>query len=367
VAVAILPMALYIVSEVVRMEMSDTGFGAESYVIAKVEGSRHAEITRRVEAEPGVAAVTFSSFVPGFESDRRLEFEDASVRERLGTEETSVTSVALNAFQVYDTRILAGRAFAGSDLGAPVAIVNRSFAEQFFAEGDVLGQRFAFLRGGTADRVGPPLEIVGVVDDFPKFPSSPGGRGVPIIYQPALPGSMALAVMSIRFRDSVPPDFVGRLRAIAAEVDASVPLRDVELLTSFYRRNRALWRFVSWALSLITVSVLLLSAAGIYALMSFTVAQRTREIGIRMALGGDPRRILAGIFGGVMRQLAIGLIVGGVLSIPIFASFELSPGGALRLLATVGAIIVVAGMIAALGPARRSLRIHAVEALRSDG
>jgi putative ABC transport system permease protein len=367
VAIAILPMALYIVSEVVRMEMSDTGFGAESYVIAKVEGSRHAEITRRVEAEPGVAAVTFSSFVPGFESDRRLEFEDSSARQRLGTEETSVTSVALNAFQVYDARILAGRSFSGSDLGAPVAIVNRSFAEQFFAAGDVLGQRFSFLRGGTDERVGPPLEIVGVVDDFPKFPSSPGGRGVPIIYQPALPESMALAVMSIRFKDSVPPDFVGRLRALGAEVDASVPLRDVELLTGFYSRNRALWRFVSWALSLITVSVLLLSAAGIYALMSFTVAQRTREIGIRMALGGDPRRILAGIFGRVMQQLAIGLVAGGVLSIPIFASFELPAGGALRLLFTVGAIIVVAGLIAALGPARRSLRIHAVEALRGDG
>jgi putative ABC transport system permease protein len=367
VAIAILPMALYIVSEVVGMELSGTGFGAESFVIAKVEGKQHGEITRRVEAEPGVAAVTFSSFVPGFESDRRIEFDDVAVRGRLGSEETSVTSVALNAFEVYDAAIIAGRAFAAGDLGAPIAIVNRSFAEQFFGRGDVLGQRFFFLRGGTAERIGPAVEIVGVVDDFPRFPSSPGARGVPIIYQPALPDTMAVAVMSIRFKESVPADVVGRLRAIGAEVDASVPLRDVEMLTTFYSRNRALWRFVSWALSLITVSVLLLSAAGIYALMSFTVAQRRREIGIRTALGGDPRRILAGIFGRVMKQLMIGLAIGSILSVPIWSSFDLSAAAALRLLAIVGAIIIIVGVMAAIGPARRTLRIHAVDALRSDG
>ena len=366
-AVAILPMAIYVVTEVIRMELAETGFGAEAFVIAKVEGRQHADITRRVQGEPGVAGVTFSSFVPGFESDRRLEFDDAAVRERIGTEEVSVTSVALNAFEVFDARILAGRQFMSGDLGAPVAIVNRSFAEQFFAEGDVLGRRFSFLRGGSAERMGPSLEIIGVVDDFPKFPSSPGSRGVPIIYQPSQPEAMALAIMSIRFAGGVPADFVGRLRAIGAEVDASVPLRDVELLTGFYRRNRALWRFVSWALALITVSVLLLSAAGIYALMSFTVAQRTREIGIRTALGGDPRRILAGIFGRVMRQLLVGLAIGALLAMPIFASFDLSMAGSLRLLAGVGSIIIVAGVIAAVGPARRSLRIQAVDALRTDG
>ena len=366
-AVAILPMAIYVVSEVVRMELTETGFGAERFVIAKVEGSRHGEITRRVQAEPGVAGVTFTSFVPGFESDRRLEFDEAEVRERIGTEEVSVTSVALNAFEVYDARILAGRQFTSADLGAPVAIVNRSFADQLFPQGDVLGRRFSFLRGGSAERTGASLEIIGVVDDFPKFPSSPGGRGVAIIYLPSQPESMALAVMSIRFSNQVPDNFVGRLRALGAEVDASVPLRDVELLTGFYQRNRALWRFVSWALALITVSVLLLSAAGIYALMSFTVTQRTREIGIRTALGGDPRRILAGIFGRVMRQLLIGLAIGALLAMPIFASFDLSMAGSLRLLAIVSSIIVVVGIIAAVGPARRSLRIHAIEALRTDG
>jgi ABC-type antimicrobial peptide transport system permease subunit len=112
---------------------------------------------------------------------------------------------------------------------------------------------------------------------------------------------------------------------------------------------------------------LLLSAAGIYALMSFTVAQRTREIGIRTALGGNPRRILAGLFGRVMIQLGAGLAIGSVLSAMLFTITNLSGQGALVLMAVVGAILLVVGAVAAIGPARHSLRIQATDALRSDG
>ena len=115
-----------------------------------------------------------------------------------------------------------------------------------------------------------------------------------------------------------------------------------------------------------STSVLLLSAAGIYALMSFTVAQRTREIGIRTALGGNPRRILAGVFGRVMMQLGIGLAVGSVLASMLFTITNLTFAGGLMLLATVAAVILLAGGIAAIEPARRSLRIQATEALRVE-
>ena len=116
-------------------------------------------------------------------------------------------------------------------------------------------------------------------------------------------------------------------------------------------------------LALVTLSVLLLSAAGIYALMSFTVAQRTREIGIRTALGGNPRLILAGIFGRVLRQITLGLLVGSVLSSAVLTMTNLSLQGAVVLLSTVGAVILGVGVLAAIGPARRSLRIPALEAL----
>ena len=114
--------------------------------------------------------------------------------------------------------------------------------------------------------------------------------------------------------------------------------------------------------------MLLLSAAGIYALMSFTVAQRTREIGIRIALGAHPRRILLSIFGRVMRQLALGVLVGSLVVGRAVFKRRLRPRTRDRsLLLAVAALMLIVGLLAALGPARRSLRIQAIEALRADG
>jgi hypothetical protein len=230
-----------------------------------------------------------------------------------------------------------------------------------------LGQRFSFARRSSSEpAVRKSFEIVGVVGDFPDFPSSPGSDGVPAMYLPISAESIGEAVLSVRFRGDVPSDFVGRLRQIGVEVDPSVPLNDVDTLVGFYERNRAPWRLIGWVLGSIALAVLLLSAAGIYALMSFTVARRTREIGIRTALGGNPRRILAGVFGRVMIQLSIGLAIGSALSAVLFTITNLSAQGAFALLVTVAAILLVVGTVAALGPARRSLRIQTTEALRID-
>ncbi len=367
VAVTILPVALYIVSEVARMQASEPGFAADQLVIAKVD-RRHVELLRRVEAEPRVSAVTFSSSIPGYAGDRAIEFEDEATNQRFGIDEVTTMTVDPGLFDVYDATILAGRSFSSADPGTSSVIVNRTFARAFFDDRTVLGQRFSFVRR-EASQSATELEsfqIVGVVSDFPNFTITPGVKGTPTIYQPAAPQEIASAIMSIRLNGAMPADFAGRLRQIGAEVDATVPLRDVTLLSDFYYRNRSLWRLISWALAMLTLSVLLLSAGGIYALMSFTVAQRTREIGIRTALGGNPRRILAGIFGRVLRQISLGVLVGSVLSAAVFTSANLSRLSALVLLLTVAAVVLVVGVVAAIGPARRSLRMPAMEALRTD-
>ena len=367
VAVAILPVALYLVSQVGRMETADPGFAADRLVIAKVD-RRHVELMRRVETEPRVSAVTFSSSIPGYAGDRAIEFEDEATNQRFGIDEVTTMSVDLGLFDAYDAKILAGRSFRSADFATSSVVVNLAFARAFFDERTVLGQRFSFVRE-EAFQSATELEsfqIVGVVSNFPTFSITPGVNEIPTIYRLAAPQEMTSAIMSVRFNGAVPADFVGRLRQIGAEVDATVPLRDVTLLSDFYYRNRSLWRLISWALAMVTLSVLLLSAAGIYALMSFTVAQRTREIGIRTALGGNPRWILAGIFGRVLRQISIGVLVGSVLSAVVFSSANLSLPSAVLLLLTVAALLVGAGVAAAIGPARRSLRISALEALRTD-
>ena len=132
-----------------------------------------------------------------------------------------------------------------------------------------------------------------------------------------------------------------------------------------YDELRSVWRVMAWGI--VTLTVLLLSAASMHALMSFTIAQRTREIGIRSALGAQTSQLLFGIFGRAMRQLSIGLAVGSLISTSALsaAGVGLRPGAAL--LVTVAAVITIVAAFAALGPALRSLRVPTVDALRADG
>ena len=134
-----------------------------------------------------------------------------------------------------------------------------------------------------------------------------------------------------------------------------------------YNERWIIERTIAWASGVITISVLLLSAAGMHALMSFTIAQRTREIGIRSALGAQPRQLLMGLFGRAMRQLAIGLRVGALASVGVFAAAGIGVRPAAAMLLTVATVMALVASFAALGPARRSLRLPAVEALRVEG
>lgn len=96
------------------------------------------------------------------------------------------------------------------------------------------------------------------------------------------------------------------------------------------------------------------------------MAHRTREIAIRAALGGAPHRLLFSIFGRAVRQLALGLLVGSLLSGAVLSNTDLSAGRAMTLLLTVATIMLAVGVLAALGPARQGLRIQPVEALREQ-
>ena len=220
---------------------------------------------------------------------------------------------------------------------------------------------------GLGTRADTSYQIVGVVRDFPGFPPEPGSKGTPAVYHPAAPGDVNPLVISVRAQGrhscrihrSLSDDRRrGRSRVATAAYRAAVGvLRAAALLLALPRMGRRA----------VTNSVLLLSAAGIYAMMSFTVAQRTREIAIRTALGAAPHRLLLSIFGRATRQLALGLLVGSVLSAGVFQNTDFTASQATTLTLIVAGILVAVGLIAALGPARRGLRIQASEALRADG
>ncbi len=385
VAVAVLPAAVFIAARVVRMETAGPGFPADRIAVgtatwgddmsaspSAAESSRitarQAALIARLRAEPGVVDVTFSSGIPGFAGSRPIRFDDGVRLRDPDTLMPSTTRVSVDLFDTYGAEILAGRRFTASDVGASTnVVVNRSFVQMYLPDANALGLRFRFTR--PPSEVAQPeqwYQIVGVVRDFPSFPPNLVRSGEPTIYHPAAVGEIQPVTLSVRFAHPVAAGFVNRFREIGADVDPELQLRGVGSLDERYDEARAAWRYLAWVIGLVTSSVLLLSAAGIYALMSFTVAQRTREIGIRTALGAHPRRVLLSVFARALRQVALGVLVGSGLSGAAFVAMGLGLAQATPLLLTVAAIMAIVGLLAALGPARRGLRIQAVEALRSD-
>ena len=376
VAAAVLPVAAFLSWHIVKVEMTPPSIAVEQIVVADMVDTRLSisdqgeydrqqvrdritALTARLMEEPGVAAVTFSSNLPGYGPDRRIELSTPGGEQP----EVAVFRVDVDLLTVYGTRMVAGRGFDDRDIGSRAVVVNRTFATDVLgvAPEAALGSRFRYAQ--TPDW----LDVVGVVEDFPGFPRDPGSETEPTAYQPAAAGDFAGPVMSLRFSGPVPSDISERLRTAGAQVDPDLQLRRILPLANLDKELRSLWRNMAWALGIITLSVLLLSAAGMHALMSFTIAQRTREIGIRAALGAQPRQLLRGLFARAMRQLAIGLVIGSLVSVGIFAAIGIDLGPAIAMLVTVATVMAIVASFAAVGPARRTLRMPAVEALRVEG
>jgi hypothetical protein len=288
-------------------------------------------------------------------------------------------------FGTLDVPLLMGRHFAAADIDAtdpwaaaghgsataPV-IVNGSFAQKVFGGASPLGRRIRYV-GLSSDvnpgevALGRSYEIVGVVSDFPSKPTE-SALVQAKLYHAVSFGHVHGGSLALRIRGADPAAFAGRLREIAAAVDPNLQVRNVATLDAVLRQDQVMLRVVAAVLVVLTFSVLVLSSAGIYALMSFTVSQRRKEIGIRTALGADPRQILGSIFSRALRQLAIGAVVGVAMAtlLELATDGGLMAGHGAIILPIVAALVMLIGLLAVLGPARRGLRIHPTEALREE-
>jgi putative ABC transport system permease protein len=381
VAVAILPAAVFLTWYGLRLEFAGRSPVLDQIVVANmVLGTDQGEplglvrqrqdaLMARLTAEPGVRTVTFSSALPGLGPDRTIEFEPSAPVRDASSLEVATFRIDVGLLRAYDARLLAGREFEARDVtDGRVAIVNRTFVNDLLEpSASALGTRFRYaaVRDGSAPSEW--FEIIGVVDDFPPLPRSPESPSEPSAYHPMASGTANPPVLSIRFASPPPANVAERVREIAAELDPELQMRRVVPLSAFYEEQRAAYRGIALAVALVTAAVLLLSAAGVHAMMSFTIAQRTREIGIRSALGAQPRHLLFGIFRGTLRQLAFGIAAGSLLSVGVFVAVGSSMSVAVALLVTVAIVMAVVAAIAAIGPARRILRIQTVEALRVEG
>ena len=380
ITVAFIPMAAGGVYESNRFSQRAAGIGAERYLTASVSMDREDyladsaaffgrarqrldEFEQRLSAEPGVEHVAFADRLPVEDQFKyQIDVDTTAGAPSNGLRTSTLVNVSRGFFGAFGTSVVAGRDFRPLDFETGrVMIVNQSFSRHVFGGRNPIGQRIRIVDGEVSSFGGEHwYEVVGMVKDFGWQLPRPQEQSA--MYLPSVPAPAGRAgSLAVRVRD--PEAFTERLRSVAAEVDPSIRLTDVTpLRNAGGGEAKGNWALTS-VVGLVSFIVLLLSATGIHSLMSFTVSRRTREIGIRAALGARPGSIVAGIFGRALLQISAGLVAGSALV--VFVGSLGSTREVLVLLAADG-IMLVAGLAACVVPLRRALGINPTEALRAD-
>jgi len=341
--------------------------------LTMTDGTDPQALIDRLRAEAGVRAVAIGTTLPRMDHETALVEVEGSELPASGVgHRVRMASVAPGYFEALRTPVLAGRAFDGRDLTATpsTVIVNTTFVERVLGGRSAVGRRVRYRSGDDAPP-GPWHEIVGVVGHLGMRTLTPDrDEG---IYHALAPGSMPRVQMAIE-ADGEPMALAPHVRAIAREVAPSAVIASSTTLDRVFEGDWYIMTAVVGGTVVVVGVLLALAASALYAIMSFTIAMRTREIGIRMALGAGRRRIVMQVVRRALVQIGTGVAAGLPLAISIFLEMEERPGHApsawmavtLALAQGIGVMLLVA-LAACLVPARRALRISPVEALRGDG
>jgi hypothetical protein len=378
-----IPPAFGVAGEAVRDRLIRARFPAGEYLAVPLELDRasgpadesdtafaqrvdriYGELERRVAMEPEVVAITFADRLPGMApSVRRVEVELAQSTQPVLVQNVWTATVGAGYFEAFEKPIVAGRGFNGADRTseARTAIVNEAFARSRFMDGkSPIGRRVRFPAGNDAQPQ-PWFEVIGIVRDMGMTPTDRGEA--PYVFLTS-PSGAGLGVMGVRVAGE-PAQLVPRVRAIAAEVEPGLRLDDVRPLDEKAWRQDIGAMLAAAALAGAVALTLFLSSAGIFSLMSVSVARRTREIGLRTALGESRARVLRGIVSRAALLVGSGIVAGNFLLFLLMLSEERVPWGFVtRGLLLTSVVMMTAGIVACAEPARRALRINPIDALK---
>jgi predicted permease len=337
-------------------------------------GANHEELRDRLVVDGAVRRAAMGIQLPGIDHPDRtivLEGDDAADDSRSARVVTG--RVHVDYFSDLGIEVLQGRGFSSADVaGAPDAhrpaiVVNDQLVDRVFGGGNPIGRRirYAVPQGQEG---GDWFEIVGVVETFGTNILNPD-RGA-ALYHPLGASDAHPMRFVIEVADD-PAGFVPRLRQIAAEVDADAMIQAPRALTELVDQTRLENRLITLFTFILSSMGMVLAATGLYALMSFTVSQRTREIGIRTALGAGARNVVAAIARRAFLQLVAGVALGSVLGWwlvgQVAEQSEFAVNNVPGLLLGVAAAVMAFSALACLAPTLRGLRIQPTEALREGG
>ena len=345
-----------------RIALSADGYQPDSAV------AFYAQLLERVRALPGVSAAALGNCPPlsGGCNRTNIWFRDRPGVPPGQEPLVGVHMVSPGWFGTLGVRLIRGRDFTEADRrgGPKVAILNETAARAFYPAEDPIGRPIAVGQGGF--HVGS-AEIVGIVSDvrFQTLENAP----LRDVFIPYLQAPRSAAMLYLRTPGN-PNQLLGPLRALLRELDPSLPVYDVRTLTDRMALATFRPRYTTWVLGAFAAAALALAAVGIYALLAYEVAQRRREIGIRMALGAGSARVIRGVMSRGLLLAGVGILLGIPLAIGLsrFLAallFGVTPNDP----ATYAAIILTLGgaaLAATLLPARAAARVNPMEAIRAE-
>jgi putative ABC transport system permease protein len=322
----------------------------------------------RLRAVPGVAAVSLGTDLPLDGSGGAVFYaaEGMPPVTAQNMPRAYFHRVSPDFFGTLRIPLVAGRTFTESELTAtsPAVIASERVVKRFWPGQDPVGKRIKF---GALASSNPWLQIVGVVGEvkYRGLPENPTAD--PDLY---LPFADRNAQIALAIRASVPPaTLVAPVRAVVRGVDASIPIYAVATMDELVAGQTSRSRFTMWLMGVFAAVALALAVIGIYGVMSYLVTQRTREIGIRLALGAEGRDILRLVVGSGARLIATGIVIGVASAFALqrlVASLLFGVTAADASSAIAVAVLAVVALLACYLPAARAMRVDPLHALRHE-
>jgi predicted permease len=381
-----LPVATFFVrQDAVRLETEPLPFPVDQYLSVRLDMDRFSaergadtsaaafqgryvaalqKLETRLESEPGVAGVVFAQHLPRqYHPNNQIEVDEGAVAPHDDRGHLVGSSkVDPKYLDVLGVSMLSGRWFNSSEArpDARVVVVNKAFVDRVMGGKNPIGRRLRYVR--RADPAAEPwFEIIGVAPNV----GIKSGWGPAGIYHPLARALLYPLNAAIHVQGD-PKVFAQRLRAIATDVDVTLRLTDLMPLKDVVNGEIDFHAFWVRMTTIVSAMILVFSLVSIYAVMSFAVSRRTREIGVRVALGGSPWRIATAVFAHPLRQLGMGLLAGTVLVWALQGGTDKGWPTTTEFL-TIGAyttLMAVVCLIACVVPTRRALSVQPTEALR---
>jgi predicted permease len=377
-AMLLLVAAVLLASAFYQLTHTDLGFDPRGIVAISFRRApaefRNADRVRateralvaRLSAVPGIAAAATTTVTPLGERGYNIPMTVGRPDLTEGAIEWRVVSPEYATLM--GMRLLSGRWISGDDVAErrPVAVVSAGLAERYWPQANPIGQRILLgvFRGERRTGTNPtPLEIVGVVTDLRELGPTKAARRTVLTAETGLTGLPTFLVRA-------PGVSADELRTAVRETDAALPEPIVATFESRLASRLAKDRLASGLAGFFAAVALALTAIGIYGVVSWVVRHATREIGVRMALGATPARVLRQVLLRGLLPVSVGLLVGAGLSLVASRYFVGLVVGATRvsvgvMLAAAG-VLTVAAIVAACVPARRAMTIDPAVALRTD-